>query len=508
MAKKPTRLRFTEDDLADFQVKKASDRADKAADKAEKAVDKLASKKKATKLRQETDAAGSRKAKLRFGKADNSVAVERPSTAKQLATRGTAAALTSKAHRAVSEYEDDNVGVQSVQETTKAVESTAYTVDHAVYSHKMKAHAKAGKLVQKSDKANVDALYEKFKKDNPDAGSNPFSRWRQKQAIKKEYAAAKAGNSTAKTTAAKGTGKAAQGAKTITEKATEFATTHSKAILFVLAGGLLFMIIASMFSSCTAMFQGGTQVLLGTSYTAEDEDIIGTDDDYKALEAALRSKINNIERTHSGYDEYRYDLDEINHNPYELAAYLTVKFEDYTREEVQSTLEWLFEQQYELTLTEEVEIRTRTETRTETETGTRLVWDSDLGEYVEEEYEYEVEVEYEVEYEYYILNVKLENKGLNRVIGSSGMSEDEMERYAVLLQTNGNRPDIFGDDIYAVTGEYTDYDIPGEALTDTRFANMIREAEKYLGYPYVWGGSSPSTSFDLSLIHISEPTRH
>ena len=498
MAKKPTRLRFTEDDLADSQVKKAADRADKAADKAEKAVDKLASKKKATKLRQETDAAGSRKAKLRFGKADNSVAVNRPSSAKQLATRGTAVTLTSKVHRAVSEYEDDNVGVQSAQETTKAVESTAYTVDHAIYSHKLKAHDKADKLVQKSDKANVDALYEKFKKDNPDAGSNPFSRWRQKQAIKKEYAAAKAGNSTAKTTAAKGTGKAAQGAKTITEKATEFATTHSKAILFVLAGGLLFMIIASMFSSCTAMFQGGTQVLLGTSYTAEDEDIIGTDDDYKALEAALRSKINNIERTHSGYDEYRYDLDEINHNPYELAAYLTVKFEDYTREEVQSTLEWLFEQQYELTLTEEVEIRTRTETRTETETGTRLVWDSDLGEYVEEEYEYEVEVEYEVEYEYYILNVKLENKGLNRVIGSSGMSEDEMERYAVLLQTNGNRPDIFGDDIYAVTGEYTDYDIPGEALTDTRFANMIREAEKYLGYPYVWGGSSPSTSFDCS----------
>lgn len=498
MAKKPTRLRFTEDDLADSKVKKAADRADKAADKAEKAVDKLASKKKATKLRQETDAAGSRKAKLRFGKADNSVAVDRPSSAKQLATRGTAVTLTSKVHRAVSEYEDDNVGIQSAQETTKAVESTAYTVDHAIYSHKLKAHDKADKLVQKSDKANVDALYEKFKKDNPDAGSNPFSRWRQKQAIKKEYAAAKAGNSTAKTTAAKGTGKAAQGAKTITEKATEFATTHSKAILFVLAGGLLFMIIASMFSSCTAMFQGGTQVLLGTSYTAEDEDIIGTDDDYKALEAALRSKINNIERTHSGYDEYRYDLDEINHNPYELAAYLTVKFEDYTREEVQSTLEWLFEQQYELTLTEEVEIRTRTETRTETETGTRLVWDSDLGEYVEEEYEYEVEVEYEVEYEYYILNVKLENKGLNRVIGSSGMSEDEMERYAVLLQTNGNRPDIFGDDIYAVTGEYTDYDIPGEALTDTRFANMIREAEKYLGYPYVWGGSSPSTSFDCS----------
>ncbi len=495
MAKKPTRLRFTEDDLADSHVKKAANRADKAADKAEKAVDKLASKKKTTKLRLEKDAAGSRKAKLRFEKADITE-IERPSVAKHMASRGTAVTITSKAHQAVSEYEDDNVGVQSAQEMTKAVESTAYTVDHAVYSHKLKAHAKADKLVEKSDKANVDALYEKFKKDNPDAGSNPFSRWQQKNAIKKEYVAAKAGKDTASKTATatkgagKATGKAAQGAKNITEKVTEFATTHSKAILLVLAGGLLFMIIASMFSSCGAMFQGGTQVILGTSFTAKDEDIIGADDDYKALEAALRNKINNIERTHSGYDEYRYDLDEINHNPYELAAYLTVQFEDYTRSEVQGTLQRLFDQQYELTLTEEVGIRTRTETRTGTSTWT----DPETGETYEEEYEYEVEVEYE----YYILNVKLENKGLNRVIGSSGMSEDEMERYAVLLQTNGNRPDIFGDDIYAVTGEYTDYDIPGEALTDTRFANMIREAEKYLGYPYVWGGSSPSTSFDCS----------
>lgn len=495
MAKKPTRLRFTEDDLADSHVKKAASRADKAADKAEKAVDKLASKKKTTKLRLEKDAAGSCKAKLRFEKADITE-IERPSVAKHMASRGAVVSVTSRAHQAVSEYEDDNVGVQSAQEMTKAVETTAYTVDHAVYSHKLKAHAKADKLVEKSDKANVDALYEKFKADNPDASSNPFSRWQQKKAIKKEYAAAKAGKNTASTTASaskgagKATGKAAQGAKNITEKVTEFCTTHSKAILLVLAGGLLFMIICSMFSSCTAMFQGGAQVVLGTSFTANDEDIIGADNDYKALEAALRNKINNIERTHSGYDEYRYDLDEINHNPYELAAYLTVQFEDYTRSEVQSTLQRLFNQQYELTLTEEVEIRTRTETRTGTTTWT----DPETGETYEEEYEYEVEVEYE----YYILNVKLENIGLNRVIGSSGMSEDEMERYAVLLQTNGNRPDIFGDDIYAVTGEYTDYDIPGEALTDTRFANMIREAEKYLGYPYVWGGSSPSTSFDCS----------
>lgn len=490
MAKRPTRLRFTEDDLADSHVKKAADRADKAVDKAEKAADKLASKKAKPKLKLETDAAGSRKAKLRFEKAEFTE-IERPSVAKHMASRGAAATLTSKAHQAVSEYEDDNIGVQAVQETTKAVESTAYTVDHAVYSRKLRAYDKADKLVERSDKANVNALYEKFKKDNPDAASNPFSRWKQKQAIKKEYAAAKAGKGTAKETAAKATKKAAQGTKTITEKAMEFCTTHSKTILFVLIAGLLFMILSGMFSSCSAMFQAGTQIVLGTSFTAKEEDIIGADNDYKALEADLRSKINNIERTHPGYDEYRYELDEINHNPYELASYLTVKFEDYTREEVQSTLQWLFSQQYELTLEEEVEIRTRTETRT----GTTTTTDPVTGETTTEEYEYEVEVEYE----YYILNVKLKNKGLNMVIGNSGMTDDESERYRVLLETRGNRPDIFGDDIYATPGgEYTDYDIPGEALTDTRFANMIREAEKYLGYPYVWGGSSPSTSFDCS----------
>ena len=328
MAKRPTRLRFTEDDLADSHVKKAADRADKAVDRAEKAADKLASKKAKPKLKLETDAAGSRKAKLRFEKAEFTE-IERPSVAKHMASRGAAVTLTSKAHRAVSEYEDDNIGVQAVQETTKAVESTVYTVDHAVYSHKLKAYDKAEKLVEKSDKANVNALYEKFKKDNPDAGSNPFSRWQQKRAIKKEYAAAKAGKNTASTTASaskgagKATGKAAQGAKNITERVTEFCTTHSKTILFVLIAGLLFMILSGMFSSCSAMFQGGTQIILGTSFTAKEEDIIGADNDYKALEAALRNKINNIERTHSGYDEYRYDLDEINHNPYELAAYLT-----------------------------------------------------------------------------------------------------------------------------------------------------------------------------------------
>ena len=478
MAKNPPRLHFTEDELADPRLQKAAERAEKAADRAEKAVEKLSSQKKTHKLHLETDASGSRKAKLRFEKAVISEVSERPSRAKQLLTRSAAASVTVKAHQAVSEYEDDNVGVQSAQEMTKAVETTVYTANHAVYSRKLKAHDKADRLTEKSDKANVKALYEKFKKEHPDASSNVISRWKQRQAIKKEYAAARAGKDTAKNTVtgAKGTGKAA---KTVTEKVSAFCTSHSKVILLVLTGGLLFMIVSSMFSSCGAMFQGGMQTVLGTSFTAKDEDIIGADDDYKALEASLRDEIDQIESTHSGYDEYRYELDEINHNPYELAAYLTVKFEDYSRLEVQSTLQWLFEQQYELTLTEEVEIRTGTTSSTDPETG----------ETTTEEYEYE----------YYILHVKLVNKGLNQVILNSGLSEDERERYHVLLQTRGNRPELFGDDIYATPGgEYTDYDIPGEALTDTRFANMIHEAEKYLGYPYVWGGSSPSTSFDCS----------
>ena len=416
MIKEP-RLRFTEEERADPALEKPIRKAEKAAAKADKAQAKIP---KRQVKRTEVDP--------KTGKVTTKLVLEdkpRPPSKLSHSLRDAPGnAVAGKIHQEIQESEDDNVGVESAHKSEEAVETGVHLVQEGYRSHKLKPYRKAAQAERQLEKANINALYQKSLQDNPQAASNPLSRWQQKQQIKKQYAAAKRAAQSGGTAAgaAQKSGKAAKTVKEKAQQAGAYVMQHKKGFIMVLAIFLLICLLLNTMSSCSMMAQSIGSMISGTTYPSDDPELVAVEADYAVKEAALQAEIDNIESSHPGYDEYRYDLDMIGHDPHELAAYLSAVLQGYTRASAQAELERIFNAQYRLTLTEEVEVRYRTETRTDSEGN-----------------EYDVEVPYN----YYILNVTLTSKPISSV-ASELLTPDQLEMYQVYRQTLGNKPLIFG----------------------------------------------------------------
>lgn len=489
MSKRSPRLQFSDEERASPELKKVIEKADKKADKLDKAEAKIP-KKTVKRKERVVGEDGKVSVKLHFEEVDKKKPTSKLTHSLTDAPLNTVLAT---AHREVRDSEEDNVGVEGAHKLEQVAEGGVRTLDSAHRSHKLKPYREAAYAEKAADKANLKALNKQPQQNNPQFSSNPYSRWQQKRAIKKEYMAAKAGKTGA--TTAKATQKTAKSAKKAaenTKKTGTFLARHWKGALIVLALLLMIAFLSSVISSCSVLVQSGVTSFAASSYAADDADMLAAEEQYCALEAELQEYLDTYENTHD-YDEYHYDLDDIEHDPYVLISTISALHGgEWTIGEVGGTIQMLFDKQYILTETVTTETRYRTETRT----GTTSYTDPETGETVTEEYEYEVQVPYT----YYICNVTLENFNLSHVPVYI-MSEEQLSMYATYMATLGNRPDLFPDSQYVgmyIDTEYEDYEIPTEALSDPRFAAMMEEAEKYLGYPYVWGGSSPSTSFDCS----------
>ena len=477
--KREPRLQFSDADLAEPKLEKPIKRVKKAEAKADKAQAKIPKKTVVKKERGFDPATGKVKTQLRFEKVDKK---KPPSKLTHAVQDAPANLILSQVHREVRQSEDDNVGVEAAHKVEQAVECGGRLVQSAHRAHQLKPYRAAIRAEKKLERANLDALQKKAEIDSPT--SNPVSKWQQKQAIKKQYAAAKH-NQAAQTTAraAENTAKAAKKAAEKAEKAGKYVWEHRRG--FAIAAAILLMLafLLNGLSSCSVIMDGVGSGIAASTYPSQDADMLGAEAQYCEMEAELQRYLDTYESTHD-YDEYHFDLDTIEHDPYVLISIITALHQgEWTLDKVQGTLQMLFDRQY--ILTEDVVVETRY--RTETDTWT----DADGNTHTDT---------YQVPYDYYICTVTLENFNLSH-IPVYIMSEEQLGMYATYMATLGNRPDLFPGSGYIgkyVEGSYTDYDIPPEALDDEVFAAIIKEAEKYLGYPYVWGGSSPSTSFDCS----------